>query len=309
MKTKKEPLMKKFIIFMFISFIMFGCAKTDNSKVLATIDDEKITINEFNKELDKIPINMKMMVATQTGKKNYLEKIIMKKLLLKEAKKENIEKEADFQERLKEIKEQLLIESLLKKKINVDAQITEADLKEYYEKNKESFKREREINTRHILLNTAEEARQIKEKIAKGEDFAELAKRYSIDPSAKANGGEIGFHPKGTLLPEYEAAAFKLTKVGQVSDIVKTKFGYHIIKLEGIRPPSYVPFEEVKDFIKQKIAQEKQTQALEKYITNLKSTAKITINEDLLKDEAQKTTEKNEKVEVREKTPQSEPKK
>jgi len=297
---------------MLISFVLFACGKTDNSKVLATIDDEKITINEFNKELDKIPINMKMMVATQSGKKNYLEKIIMKKLLLREASKENIEKDSEFQERLKEIKEQLIIESLLKKKINVDAQISEADLKQYYEKNKETFKRDREINTRHILLNTEDEARQIKEKILKGEDFAELARRYSIDPSAKTNGGEIGYHPKGTLLPEYEAAAFKLKKVGQVSDIVKTKFGYHIIKLEGIRPPSYVPFEEVKDFIKQKIAQEKQTQALEKYITNLKSTAKITINEDLLKEEAQKTPDKQEKgegIEKKEKTPQTETKK
>jgi len=297
---------------MLISFVLFACGKTDNSKVLATIDDEKITINEFNKELDKIPINMKMMVATQSGKKNYLEKIIMKKLLLREASKENIEKDSEFQERLKEIKEQLIIESLLKKKINVDAQISEADLKQYYEKNKETFKRDREINTRHILLNTEDEARQIKEKILKGEDFAELARRYSIDPSAKTNGGEIGYHPKGILLPEYEAAAFKLKKVGQVSDIVKTKFGYHIIKLEGIRPPSYVPFEEVKDFIKQKIAQEKQTQALEKYITNLKSTAKITINEDLLKEEAQKTPDKQEKgegIEKKEKTPQTETKK
>jgi len=291
--------------------VLFACGKTDNSKVLATIDDEKITINEFNKELDKIPINMKMMVATQSGKKNYLEKIIMKKLLLREARKENIEKDSEFQERLKEVKEQLIIESLLKKKINVDAQISEEDLKQYYEKNKETFKRDREINTRHILLNTENEARQIKDKILKGEDFAELARRYSIDPSAKATGGEIGFHPKGTLLPEYEEAAFKLKKVGQVSDIVKTKFGYHIIKLEGIRPPSYVPYEEVKDFIKQKIAQEKQAQALEKYITNLKSTAKITINEDLLKEETQKVPDKQEKTEVekKEKTPQAETKK
>jgi len=303
--------MKKIVIFMLISFVLFACGKTDNSKVLATIDDEKITINEFNKELDKIPINMKMMVATQSGKKNYLEKIIMKKLLLREARKENIEKDSEFQERLKEVKEQLIIESLLKKKINVDAQISEEDLKQYYEKNKETFKRDREINTRHILLNTENEARQIKDKILKGEDFAELARRYSIDPSAKATGGEIGFHPKGTLLPEYEEAAFKLKKVGQVSDIVKTKFGYHIIKLEGIRPPSYVPYEEVKDFIKQKIAQEKQAQALEKYITNLKSTAKITINEDLLKEETQKVPDKQEKTEVekKEKTPQTETKK
>lgn len=67
--------------------------------------------------------------------------------------------------------------------------------------------------------------------------------------------------------------------------IVKTQFGYHIIRLEGIKPPSYVPFEEVKDFIKQKNAQEKQKEVLEKYIEELKKNAKITINEALLKEE------------------------
>jgi len=181
-------------------------------------------------------------------------------------------------------------------------------MKKYYEKNKETFKREREINTRHILLNTEEEARQIKDKLAKGEDFAELARRYSIDPSAKASGGEIGFHPKGSLLPEYEDAAFKLKKVGQTSGIVKTKFGYHIIKLEGIKPPSYVPYEEVKDYIKQKLAQEKQTQALEKYITDLKQSAKITINEDLLKDARPEVPEKQEKTEKTDTQPKPEKK-
>ncbi len=292
--------MKKIIIVLFAVAFLFSCSKTDSSKVLATIDNEKITIDEFNKDLDKIPVNMKMIVATQSGKKSYLEKLIIKKLLMREAKKENIEKDKEFQDRLSEIKEQLILESLLKKKINLDSQITEDDMKKYYEKNKETFKREREINTRHILLNSEEEARQIKEKLAKGEDFADLARKYSIDPSAKANGGEIGFHPKGSLLPEYEDAAFKLTKVGQTSGIVKTKFGYHIIKLEGIKPHSYVQFDEVKDFIKQKLAQEKQTQALEKYITNLKSTAKITINEDLLKDERPDLPEKQDKSEKKE---------
>ncbi|HOV90961.1 MAG TPA: peptidylprolyl isomerase [Syntrophorhabdaceae bacterium] len=301
--------MKKIIVVLFAVAFLFSCSKTDSSKVLATIDNEKITIDEFNKDLDKIPVNMKMIVATQSGKKNYLEKLIIKKLLMREAKKENIEKDKEFQDRLSEIKDQLILESLLKKKINLDSQITEDDMKKYYEKNKETFKREREINTRHILLNSEEEARQIKEKLAKGEDFAELARKYSIDPSAKANGGEIGFHPKGSLLPEYEDAAFKLTKVGQTSGIVKTKFGYHIIKLEGIKPPSYVSFDEVKDFIKQKLAQEKQTQALEKYITNLKSTAKITINEDLLKDERPVLPEKKEGEAKPEKKSESTPKK
>lgn len=265
---------------------LFACKKEDDSKVLVTINDDKITLSEFNKELDKIPMNMKMMVASESGKKTFLDRLIIKKLLLKEAEKANVEQDKDFQNKLAEIKEQLVIESLLKKKLTSNANLTDENLQKFYDANKEKFRKEREINTRHILLKSDEEARQVREKIVAGEDFIELAKRYSIDPNAKVTGGEVGFHPKGTLLPEYEAAAFKLTKVGQMSPITKTQFGYHIIRLEGVKPPQYVPFAEVKDFIKQQLMQEKQKEVLDKYIEDLRKGSKITINEALLKDQA-----------------------
>jgi len=277
--------MKKLIICLFLALLVVSCAKKDDGKVLATINDQKITLQEFNKELDKIPMNMKMLVASESGKKNYLDRLIIKKLLLKEASKEKIESDKEFQERVNDIREQLLIEALLKKKITAQTQMSEDDLKKYYEEHKEDFKKDREINTRHILLKTEEEAKQVQSRLQKGEDFIELAKKYSIDPNVRQTGGEIGFQPKGSLIPEFESAAYKLTKVGQVSSIVKTQFGYHIIRLEGIKPPSYVPLEEVKDFIKQKNAQEKQKEVLEKYIEELKKNSKITINEALLKEE------------------------
>jgi len=277
--------MKKLVVCLFLALLVISCAKKDDGKVLATIDGEKVTLQEFNKELDKIPMNMKMLVASESGKKNYLDRLVVKKLLLKEASKAKIESDKEFQERVNDIKEQLLIETLLKKKITADTQMSEDDLKKYYEEHKEEFKKDREINTRHILLKTEEEAKQVQGKLQKGEDFTELAKKYSIDPNVRTTGGEIGFQPKGSLIPEYENASFKLIKVGQVSGIVKTQFGYHIIRLEGVKPPSYVPFEEVKDFIKQKNAQEKQKEVLEKYIEELKKNAKITIDEALLKED------------------------
>ncbi|HNY71376.1 MAG TPA: peptidylprolyl isomerase [Syntrophorhabdus sp.] len=277
--------MKKYLVCLLMALLVVSCAKKDNGKILATIDDDKITLQEFNKELDKIPMNMKMLVASESGKKNYLDRLVVKKLLLKEASKAKIESEKEFQDRVNDIREQLLIEALLKKKISADTQMSEDDLKKYYEEHKEDFKKDREINTRHILLKTEEEAKQVQAKLQKGEDFVELAKKYSIDPNVRQSGGEIGFQPKGSLIPEFENAAYKLNKVGQVSGIVKTQFGYHIIRLEGVKPPSYVPLDEVKEFIKQKNSQEKQKEVLEKYIEELKKNAKITINEALLKDE------------------------
>jgi len=280
--------MRKFVLFFCFALLLLGCSKKEDGKVLATIDGEKITLEEFNKELDRIPANMKMLVLTQSGKQSFLDRYIVKRLLMEEAKKESIEKDKDFQDRLSDIKEQLLIESLLKKKIATNINPSEQELKDYYEKNKDKFKTGQEVDTRQILVKTEKEAKEIQAKLQKGEDFANLAKTYSIDPSAKATGGAIGFHAKGTLLPEYEAAAAKLTKVGQISSPVKTQLGYHIIQLQGIKPAAYTPFDEVKDFIKQRIVQEKQNDVLEKYVSDLKSKAKITINADLLKSDADK---------------------
>jgi peptidyl-prolyl cis-trans isomerase C len=273
--------------------VIAGCSnQQSNGPVVATVGDEKITLSEFNKELDKIPMNMKMLVATESGKKNYLDKLIMKRLLLEEAKKKKIESDKTFQERLADIKDQLLIETLLKKEISTDVKLTDKDLKDYYDKNKENFKRGKEINTRHILVKSESEAKQILGRLQKGENFVELAKQYSIEPNAKVTGGEIGYHPKGSLVPEYEDAAFKLSKVGQTSGIVKTQFGYHIIRLEGVKPPAYVPFDEVKEFIKQRLTQEKQGETLQRYLDQLKKESKITINESLLKSDKENKPEK-----------------
>lgn len=280
--------MKKYLVLLFILLPLFACSKKQEGKTVASIDGDNITLQEFNAELDKIPMNMKMLVASQSGKKDFLDRLIVKKLLLKEAKKDKIEKEKDFQDRLNDIREQLIIESLLKKKVTAELQFKDEELQKFYDAHKEEFKKDREIQTRQIVVKTEQEAKELQAKIAKGEDFAQLAKQYSIDPSAKTTGGDIGYHPKGTLIPEFEEAAFRLTKVGQVTPPVKTQLGYHLIKLEGERTGAYVPFSEVKDFIRQKMAQEKQAEVLKKYIDDLKKTAKIVINEDVIKDEAKK---------------------
>jgi len=274
---------RRTVVFLIILFL-FACSKKQEGKILARIDDEVITLAEFEGEIEKLPLNMKVLLTDEKAKREYLERLITKKILLREARKEKLDKTKEFEERLKEIRDQLLIESLLRKRLTVDAGVTEEEMRAYYEKHKEAFKRGGEINTRHIVVKTKEEARELQKRILAGEDFVDLAKKYSIDPNAKVTGGELGFHPRGTLLPEYEEAAFRLKKVGEVSGIVKTPLGYHIIRLEGIRAGSYVPFEEVKELIRQQLLQERQGEILQKYVEELRKKASVTVNEEYLKE-------------------------
>jgi len=123
---------------------------------------------------------------------------------------------------------------------------TEDEIKAYYDANVSEFDKGKEVNARHILFRTPQDAteEQIAEvkakaeavltQIKEGADFAELAKANSEDPGSKENGGDLGFFNKGRMVPEFEDAAFALA-VGQVSELVKTQFGFHIIKVDEIR--------------------------------------------------------------------------
>src|SRR5208337_2334129 len=114
----------------------------------------KITVQEFNNELDKIPMNMKMLVASQSGKKSFLDRLIVQKLLLREAKKESLDKDKEFQDKLAEFREQLIMQTLLSRKVTTALKISDEDLQKYYDAHKEEFKKDKEIHTRQIVVKS-----------------------------------------------------------------------------------------------------------------------------------------------------------
>ena len=127
------------------------------------------------------------------------------------------------------------------------------EIKKYYDDHKEIFKDL--YNTVHILVKTEEEAKNIINKLEAGEDFEELAKRHSFCPSNE-KGGELGFFPKGLFVKEYEEEAYKLKNIGEITQPVKTQFGYHIIKLVD-KKEGYASLDEMKDVIKMIIEHQK----------------------------------------------------
>lgn len=125
------------------------------------------------------------------------------------------------------IKKSLQIKQLLEPYI----EITEEEMKEYFETNKASFGKEEQVKASHILVETEEEALEVIDKLDDGEDFAKLAKEYSTDTSNSELGGNLGYFNRAKMVKEFSDAAFAM-KVGDISEPVKTTFGYHIIKLE-----------------------------------------------------------------------------
>ncbi len=130
--------------------------------------------------------------------------------------------------------------------------IEEDEMKYYYETHIEEFTEQEQIRARHILVEEEETAREVREQVSGGADFAETAREYSTGPS-KENGGDLGFFTRGRMVPEFEEAAFALAP-GEISEVVKTQFGYHIIKVEDKKPARVKDYEETADTIRKTLA-------------------------------------------------------
>jgi peptidyl-prolyl cis-trans isomerase C len=147
---------------------------------------------------------------------------------------------------------------------------TDEAMHKVYDDATKQMKPEEEVHARHILVETEDEAKAVKEELQKGADFAELAKSKSKDPSAAAEGGDLGFFSKDQMVPEFADAAFKLEK-GQTSDPVKSPFGWHIIQVEEKRTRPVPEFEQVKPQLESFVTRKAQSE----YLAKLRESAKI----------------------------------
>ena len=177
----------------------------------------------------------------------------------------------------------LFVETTFVSKISVP----ETEIRAFYDKNLDKFKRDETVKASHILIgvddkaspadkkNAREKADKLRKELAGGADFAALAKGNSTCPSSQ-QGGDLGFFGKGQMVPQFEKAAFAL-KPGEISDVVETQFGYHIIKLTDKKPAEITDYKDVKGKIEEFLKGQKINEAIQKYLEDVKKTARIEI--------------------------------
>ncbi len=186
-----------------------------------------------------------------------------------------------------ELKKGMVTEALVVKKFVDKTTVPEEQVKAYYDSHPQFFKQPEKVKASHILIKVdpkateAEKAEALKkikaiqERLKKGEDFAEVAKKSSEGPSAP-RGGDLGYFGRGQMVGPFEDTAFSI-EPGKVSDPVRSPFGYHLIKVADKKPESTIPFETVKPRIEQYLKQEEVQKEIKKYIDNLKKEAKVEI--------------------------------
>jgi peptidyl-prolyl cis-trans isomerase C len=284
--------------------MLAACTKTETElkgTYLAKVGNENITREDFDREFLAVPDYARRLFEGDEGKQRFLDEIIKKELLYQEALKEGFDKDPDFERRLEDFKKLTLISRIFEKEIVEKSSVSDQEVRDFFENNREEFTATGQTRVSHVLVKTEEEARKVLARLEKGDKFVDVAKTESIDKASAARGGDLGFVSRGQMVPEFEEAAFKLP-VGELSQPVKTPFGYHVLKVTDRKEGPPVDYEKIKGMIRQKLVNDKQQEIFETYIAGLKKTYKIEINKDALseiegkKGEASKTEKAGDKA-------------
>lgn len=238
----------------------------DTDTVVARVNGVDIRQSDLTSAEDEIGGNMPQMAPEQ--KRDYLVAYLGDVILLSQAaQQQKIGDRDSVKHRIEFERNKVLMETLLQE-VGRTAMTDDAMHKVYDEAVKQ-MANEQEVHAWHILVATEDEAKAIEAELKKGADFAALAKQKSKDPGA-AEGGDLGYFTKDQMVPEFAEVAFRLDK-GQISDPVKTQFGWHIIKVEDKRIKPTPKFDEVKGQIENYVAHRAQAELVQK----LRSAANI----------------------------------
>lgn len=195
------------------------------------------------------------------------------------AKDENLKEKEEVKKKLFEAEKMILAEEYLQKTLS-QISFTEEEMKAFYEKNKDRYKDPEAIQLKHILIYVPEsadkttqekalnKAKQIRAQLLKGAKFEELARMHSDDTASREKGGDLGILKKGETIPEFEEKVFKL-KVGEISEPIRSPYGYHLVKVVKRIPASELSYDKVREKIKEDIKREKERALLEKQIEEL----------------------------------------
>jgi peptidyl-prolyl cis-trans isomerase C len=219
--------------------------------VVATVNGQDVKQSDVVALQQTIP--QLRQVPTEMVFDQLLDHLISTRLIVAEARKQNLQNDPEVKARLQEVENQVLQQVYLKKA--VEPQLTEAALKKRYEETIKNAPAKEEVHARHILLPSEDEAKAVIAELDKGKSFEDVAKEKSKGPSANT-GGDLGYFTKDEMVPEFADAAFKLKPGEYTKAPVKTQFGWHVIKVEDKRTAPPAKFEDVKDEMKEQIAEE-----------------------------------------------------
>lgn len=270
-------------------------ADSYDSRVIAEVGDEKILFGDLNNLIRMMPPSYQAMFSNVEQMNKLLERQIDNMLFAQEARRLKVDENPDVRYKLEEFTKGILTQALIEETVNKNVTVTDEEIEEYYKNNISEFQVPEKVKVSHILIavdsdagenvkaEKKKQAEQILYKAKAGENFAELAQQYSDDAATKKRGGILGFFPRGSKSTEIEEVAFNLKK-DEVSDIILTEKGYHIIKMLDKKEGTTKSLEDSGNKISSKLTQKKKNEAIQRLLEDLKAKTKVVIYEETLKE-------------------------
>jgi peptidyl-prolyl cis-trans isomerase C len=235
--------------------------------VVAIVNDKKVTRADVIASAQSLPAEYQSKIDAIFPA--LIDRLVDLTLLAEEGRKENLQDDPEVKARIEQVTNQMIQEVLIRRYLQ--KMMTEDAIKARYEKFVAEQPAQTEIRASHILVATEEEAKEIIKQLEGGADFATIAKEKSTDPSAKQNGGDLGYFTTGEMVPEFSQAVFAMEKGDSSKAPVKSQFGWHIIKVVDKRPKVPPSLEETHGHIEEVLSGE----LLTAYLTTLRTTAKV----------------------------------
>ena len=249
--------------------------------VIATVDGSPIYASEIKEAIDLLPPRQ-AETLDRTKLDTFVENYITWKLLAMEAQRLNITQTPEFAKRVELARNDILI-SLLQEKLQSDVSVSENEAQAYYLAHKTYFRVPEARRARHILVTDEKKAGEILKRLKAGAKFDAEARLNSEDKVSAAEGGDIGWQQRGEILPEFSKVLFSM-KSGELLDKpLKTRIGWHLIKLEGIQTEHDPDFKDIQNEVMRRCTLERRQKLLPDLVDRLKEKSKIHINTDALK--------------------------
>ena len=266
-----------------------GVAAAADPDVLARVGNKNITKADIEALISFYPPNQQAIIRMDPkNEEALLNNYVTIMAVAETARRQGFDKEKNVRKQIQILSDEHLAKGYVQKNVISKVKVTDKDVEEYYKNNPKEFEKPETVKARHILIGfkgdmTEDQKKELRKKAddvlkkaKRGDDFGQLASEYSDDPGSKTKGGELGYFPRGNMVPEFENAAFNL-KPGDISDVIETPYGYHIIKVEDKKAAEMPAFDSIKEQVKIKATQAAEQKKINEFIEKAKKDTKATI--------------------------------
>jgi len=301
--TMKGERVRFFLFSLCLICLLGGCQKKPGDNELVRVNDISISLEEFREITERQSLEGKLRLLREKDRRDFLENyLITREILYQEASKKGYDKNKQILAKIDDIKRAMVIDAFLEDALSKKGDVSDTEIQRYYVEHKELFTEPEEIKFRQIIVESEPVLQDVLVKLSRGESFEKLASTYNVG-KYREDGGNFGTIRRGQLSPvlaQFEEAAFSLRNKGEISEVIKTPFGYHIIRLDDKRGTALKPLGLVKERIRHVLESEKKQAARTAFVKEAKARATIFINEELwAKEEKQELKTDGEKKPVK----------